>query len=117
MAKFNVTVRAYADIELIVEAENKLDAYATALQQVKESPLPDMNYSIQRLSVNTQPLFNVGDSVIINRYNTVGTVMKRTFDELLGEESYKVLYDGYMPAILGTFLEHQLSKDNGTVHN
>jgi hypothetical protein len=117
MAKFNITVRAYADIELVVEAKDKIDASAEALKLAKESPLPDMNYSIQRLSVDTQPLFNVGDSVIINRYNTVGTVMKRTFDELLGEESYKVLYDGYMPAILGTFLEHQLSKDNGTVHN
>jgi hypothetical protein len=43
--------------------------------------------------------------------------MKRTFNELEGEESYKVLYDGYRPAILGTFLEHELIKDNGAVYN
>ena len=116
MAKFNITVRAYADIELVVEAKDKIDASAEALKLAKEKPLM-VDYCIQRISVNTQPLFNVGDSVIIHRYNTVGTVMKRTFDELLGEESYKVLYDGYVPAILGTFLEHELTKDNGAVYN
>ena len=116
MAKFNITVRAYADIELVVEAKDKIDASAEALKLAKESPL-FMDYCIQRISINMDPLFNVGDSVIIRKSNTVGTVMKRTFDELLGEESYKVLYDGYRPAILGTFLEHELTKDNGTVYN
>jgi hypothetical protein len=116
MAKFNITVRAYADIELVVEAKDKIDASTEALKLAKESPLM-VDYCIQRMSVNSDPLFNVGDSVIIIRSNTLGTVMKRTFNELEGEESYKVLYDGYRPAILGTFLEHELTKDNGAVYN
>lgn len=116
MAKFNITVRAYADIELVVEAKDKIDAGAEALKLAKESPLL-MDYCIQRISVDTDPLFNVGDSVIILKYNTVGVVMKRTYDEFEGETSYKVLYDGHRPAILGTFLEHELTKDNGAVYN
>lgn len=116
MAKFNITVRAYADIELVVEAKDKIEASAEALKLAKESPLL-MDYCIQRMSVNVDPLFNVGDSVIILKNNTVGAVMKRYFHELEGEYAYKILYDGYRPGILGTFLEHELTKDNGTVHN
>lgn len=116
MAKFNITVRAYADIELVVEAKDKIDASAEALRLAKESPLL-MDYCIQRISANVDPLFNVGDSVIILRNNTIGTVMKRYFHELDGEYAYKILYDGYYPGILGTFLEHELTKDNGAVYN
>lgn len=117
MAKFNITVRAYADIELVVEAKDKIDAGMTALKMAKESPLMELSYSVQKMTAYVDPLFNVGDSVIITKWGTVGVVMKRAFNELEGENSYKVLYDGYSPAILGTFLEHELTKDDGTVHN
>ena len=117
MAKFNITVRAYADIELVVEAKDKIDAGMTALKMAKESPLMELNYSVQRITTHVDSLFNVGDSVIILKYNTVGVVMKRIYDEFEGETSYKVLYDGHRPAILGTFLEHELTKDNGAVYN